>query len=60
MCAPGASARAILSSSWSQLSIYLDPEIFNSLEAFAKRQGKAFSRALVVGGEGNPDVAVVK
>src|SRR5580704_7163690 len=23
-----------------QLSIYLDPEIFNSLKAFAKRQGK--------------------
>ena len=26
-----------------QLSIYLDPEVFGSLEAFAKRQGKSKS-----------------
>jgi hypothetical protein len=29
-----------LSVTKSQLSIYLDQEIFSSLEAFAKRQGK--------------------
>ena len=38
-----------------QLSIYLDPEIFGNLEAYAKRQGKP--KSLVADALSNKDIA---